>query len=54
MRIGTRNRWRTRHWALEIARAMPRHIPTDKQAGRVLAVPRRCKEVGFDYLATPG
>jgi hypothetical protein len=39
--------------ALEIACAMPRYVPTDKQAERLRAVLQRCKGFGFEHLATP-
>ena len=38
--------------ALEIACAMPRYVPTDKQAERILAVLDRCREAGFERLVT--
>lgn len=37
--------------AIEIACAMPRYVPSDRQADRVLAVLTKCKEIGFDHLA---
>jgi hypothetical protein len=39
--------------ALAIACAMPRYVPTDKQAERLRVVLQRCKEIGFEHLATP-
>lgn len=38
--------------ALEIAGAMPRYIPSDKQGERLLTVLQRCREAGFEHLAT--
>ena len=40
--------------ALEIACAMPRYVPTDKQAERILVVLGRCNEAGFERLVTLG
>ena len=34
--------------ALDIASAIPRFIPTDSQAGRLLIVLERCKEAGLE------
>jgi hypothetical protein len=39
--------------ALGIACAMPPYIPTDSQAQRLLTILQRCKEFGFEHLATP-
>ena len=39
--------------ALAIAGAMPRHIPTDRQAERLRIIRARCQENGFEHLATP-
>jgi AIPR protein len=39
--------------ALEIGCAMPRYIPSDRQAQRLLAILQRCREIGFEHLATP-
>jgi hypothetical protein len=38
--------------ALEIACAIPRHIPTDKQAERLRQVLQRCQGAGFQNLAS--
>jgi hypothetical protein len=37
--------------ALEIACTMPRYIPSDRQAERVLLILSRCREKGFEHLA---
>ncbi len=39
--------------ALRIACAMPRHIPTDRQAERLRQLLQRCQEAGFERLASP-
>lgn len=39
--------------ALTIACAMPRQIPSDKQAERLRTILQRCAEAGFSHLATP-
>jgi len=39
--------------ALRIACAMPRHIPTDRQAERLRQLLQRCQEAGFEHLASP-
>jgi hypothetical protein len=38
---------------LEIACAMPRYVPSDRQAERLLTILQRCKEIGFEHLAAP-
>ena len=37
--------------ALKIACAMPRYIPSDKQAERLRSVLKRCMDVGFEHPA---
>jgi hypothetical protein len=39
--------------ALTIACAMPRQIPSDKQAERLHTILQRCTDAGFKHLATP-
>jgi hypothetical protein len=39
--------------AIEIACTMPRYVPSDRQAERVLAIVARCRENGFEHLAAP-
>lgn len=41
--------------ALDIAAVMPRHLPSDRQAERLLGLLARCREAGFEHLAiVPG
>jgi hypothetical protein len=40
--------------AIEIACTMPKYIPSDRQAERVLAILIRCQDKGFEHLALSG